>query len=241
MLDRTPPGPLTPPYGWEEGLRFEIYQNLIHGDRWRQIASAIIPTLQVTFAGLAIGLALGLILALMRVSKFWFLRWISITYITIIRGIPLMLQLMIWTFVILVNPEIPRLVVGFIAFGINSSAYVAEIFRGGILSVDKGQTEAGRSLGLTAPKNMALVVMPQAFKNSLPALVSEFIMLFKETSLLGVIAVVDITRSVDIIRSRTFSPFVPLFAAALIYLTVVTIATWLLGLLERRLRKSDTR
>ena len=242
MFDRTPPGPLIPPYGWEEGFRLDLYRNLIHEDRWLMIVGGVVPALLITLAGILLGLVIGFVIALMRISRYKILRALGTIYITIIRGIPLLIQIMIWGFVIFVNDDtVPRLFVAFVAFGINSSAYVAEILRAGILSVDRGQTEAGRSLGLNSFKNMHLIVMPQAIKNSLPSLVNEFITLFKDTSLIGVIAVVDITRAVDLIRSRTFTPFLPLMAAALVYLTIVTVLTWVLSIVERRLRKSDTR
>jgi len=233
--------PYSPPPGWEEGLLFEFYRNILHGDRWQLLLEGLYLALQVTFGGLALGLILGFVLALFRISNIRVLRWFSGLYITIIRGTPLMLQLLIWHFAIFAGVGISSITLGIIAFAVNSGAYVCEIFRAGILSVDKGQTEAGRSLGLTKTKNMSLVVMPQALKNSLPSLVNEFIMLFKETALLGAIAVTDLTRAANMIRANTFSPFFPLVSAAIVYIIIVTLITWGLGILERRLRKSDTR
>jgi His/Glu/Gln/Arg/opine family amino acid ABC transporter permease subunit len=213
---------------------------LIYADRWRIFLDGFYITLQVTLFGVMLGVTLGLLSALMRISRFRALRWVSTVYITVIRGTPVMVQLMIWWFVVFAGVD-NGLLVGIIAFGANSGAYACEIFRAGILSVDHGQTEAGRSVGLSRGQNMRLIVLPQAVKNSLPPMVNEFITLFKETSLLGVIAVTDLTRAANIIRGRTFSAFVPLIAIALVYLSVVMILTWLLGILERRLRRSDLR
>jgi len=160
-------------------------------------------------------------------------------YISTIRGIPMMVQLLIMHFIILASVR-NGVLVGIFAFGINSGAYVAEIFRGGILSVDKGQTEAGRSLGLSYPKTLRKIIMPQAVKNSLPTLGNEFISLLKETSISGVVAITDITRAGTLIRGLTFNPY-PLIFVAAIYLILVLFLEFLVGRLERRLRKSDLR
>ncbi|MDR2168458.1 MAG: amino acid ABC transporter permease [Clostridiales bacterium] len=222
-------------------MLYDIWLNLIANNGWQRLLEGFALTLQVTLGGLVLGITFGFVLALMRISRLPPLRWLSTLYITVVRGTPTVLQLMIWVFVILNSPDIPRLLVGIIAFGANSAAYTCEIFRGGILAVDKGQTEAGRSLGLGSGKNMRLIVLPQAIKNSLPSLSNEFITLFKETSLLGFVAITDLTRAANQIRVVTFNAFVPLISAALIYLTVVIILTWALGKLERRLRKGDSR
>ncbi|MCL2170237.1 MAG: amino acid ABC transporter permease [Defluviitaleaceae bacterium] len=197
--------------------------------------------LQITAFAAIIGIFLGLMAALMRISRFKVLRGIALTYITVIRGTPMLVQLMIWWFVVFSPLNWPIFLATVIAFGVNSGAYVCEIFRGGIMAVDHGQTEAGRSLGLTSGQNMRLIVLPQATKNSLPTLVNEFITLIKETSLAAFIGVQELTFVANHIRSRTFSGFVPLFAVALVYLSAVMLLTWLMGMVERRLRKSDSR
>ena len=156
-----------------------------------------------------------------------------------IRGTPVVVQLMIIYFVVFGSVRISKVLVAVLAFGINSGAYVAEIFRSGIMSVDSGQLEAGRSLGFNYWQTMWYIIMPQAFKNVLPALCNEFISLLKETSVAGYIALQDLTKGGDIIRSRTYSAFMPLFAVALIYLTIVMIFTKLIQILERRLRQSE--
>ena len=161
-------------------------------------------------------------------------------YITVIRGTPVVVQLLIIYFVIFGSVRnISKELVAILAFGMNSSAYVAEIFRSGIMSIDNGQFEAGRSLGFNYRQTMIYIIMPQAFKNVLPALGNEFIVLLKETSVSGYIALQDLTKGGDIIRSRTFDAFMPLMAVALIYLVMVMIFTKLVSMLERRLRNSD--
>ena len=160
-------------------------------------------------------------------------------YLTVIRGTPVLVQLLIIYFVVFGSVKIDKTLVAVIAFGINSGAYVAEIFRSGIMSIDNGQFEAGRSLGFNYPQTMFYIVMPQAFKNVLPALGNEFIGLLKETSVAGYIAIQDLTKGADIIRSRTYSAFMPLIAAALIYLVLVMVFTFFVQKLERRLRNSD--
>jgi His/Glu/Gln/Arg/opine family amino acid ABC transporter permease subunit len=211
------------------------------------LLNGLFLTMQVTLGALLFGLILGFITALMKLSKFRVLRALATVYVTVIRGIPMVVQLMIMYFVVFLaisknlGINAPALVIAISAFGFNSGAYVAEIFRAGILSVDQGQTEAGRSVGLSSGKTMRLIVLPQAIKNALPALCNEFISLLKETSIMGYIGMMDLTKAGDIIRSRTFSAFFPLLTVALIYLIIVLILTWLLGKLERRLRKSDKR
>ena len=160
-------------------------------------------------------------------------------YLTVIRGTPVVVQLLIIYFVIFGPFDVNKVFVAIIAFGVNSGAYVAEIVRGGINAVDPGQMEAGRSLGLTYFQTMRLIILPQALKNVLPALGNEFIALLKETSVSGYIALQDITKGGDIIRSQTYDAFLPLTAIALTYLAVVMLFTWLLGILERRLKKNE--
>jgi len=231
----------TSPTTWSERLSFEIERGLLRYDRWQSLLNGLGVTLQVALGAVLLGVTIGLLLALMRISKFKILKAISATYLSIIRGTPVTLQLLIWWFVVFVPTGLSQLWVAIIAFGVNSGAYVCEIFRGGILAVDKGQTEAGRSLGLSGGKTLGYIVLPQALKNALPSLGNEFIMLIKETSIVGFIGMVDLTRAANMINSRTFAPFVPLISAGILYWGIITILTWLLGSLERRLRKSDNR
>ena len=167
------------------------------------------------------------------------LNWVCNLYLTIIRGTPVVVQLLIIYFVVFGSVKIDKVLVAIMAFGINSGAYVAEIFRSGIMSIDPGQFEAGRSLGFNYSQTMWYIIMPQALKNVLPALCNEFIALLKETSVGGYIALQDLTKGGDIIRSLTYDAFMPLMAVALIYLTLVVIFTELVKLLERRLRRSE--
>ena len=211
----------------------EIYLNVIKGDRWMQYLKGLGVTLEVSFYAILVGLALGTILAILRLSKFAGL------YINIMRGTPLLLQVLIINFGIFGSVRIDKVIVGVIACGLNSAAYVAEIVRGGIMSVEKGQTEAGRSLGLSGIKTMFYIILPQAAKSALPAMCNEFISLIKETSILSYIALTELTKAGDYIRSRTFSAFTPYIVSGLLYLLVVLTLTWLIGKLERRLRNSD--
>ena len=233
----------TPPPGWEEGLRFDFWRNFIQNDRYMMIFEGLWVTIQITLWAVLIGITIGFLVALMKTSKFMVVRGVATTYISVIRGIPMMVQILIWWFAIrpVLPMDISRFMIAIIAFGINSGAYAAEVFRAGILSVDKGQTEAGRSVGLNSTQTMRLIILPQAIKNSLPALCNEFISLFKETSIIGVIGVRDLTQAGNIIRTRTFEAFMPLIAVALGYLIIVLILTWLMTRLERRLRRSDSR
>lgn len=186
----------------------------------------------------------GILIAIVRTThdktgKLKILNAICKVYLTVIRGTPVVVQLMIIYFIIFGSVDISKVLVAIIAFGINSGAYVAEIFRSGIMSIDNGQFEAGRSLGFNYAQTMMYIIMPQAFKNVLPTLCNEFISLLKETSVSGYIALQDLTKGGDIIRSRTYDAFMPLIAVALIYLAMVMIFTKLVSLLERRLRNSD--
>ena len=201
-------------------------------------------TLLITVLALCIGVVLGFTVAIIRstheqTGKLKILNVICKVYLSIIRGTPTMVQVLIFNFVIFASIAVNEVIVGGVAFGINSGAYVAEIFRSGIMSIDNGQFEAGRSLGFNYPQTMFYIVMPQAFKNVLPALGNEFIGLLKETSVAGYIAIQDLTKGADIIRSRTYSAFMPLIAAALIYLVLVMVFTFFVQKLERRLRNSD--
>lgn len=218
--------------------------NFISEDRWKYIWDGLGVTLQVTFFAVLMGIVLGLLIAIVRsthdkTGKLKVLNAICQLYLTIIRGTPVVVQLLIIYFVIFGSVDISKVVVAVLAFGINSGAYVAEIFRSGIMSIDKGQFEAGRSLGFNYAQTMIYIIMPQAFKNVLPALGNEFIVLLKETSVSGYIALQDLTKGGDIIRSRTYNAFMPLLAVAVIYLILVMIFTKLVNALERRLRNSD--
>ena len=201
-------------------------------------------TLLVTVIALCIGVVLGLLIVLIRstheqTGKLKLLNIVARVYLTIIRGTPSMIQILFFYSVIFATVNLNNIVIGGIAFGINSGAYVAEIFRSGIMSVDKGQTEAGRSLGLNSAQTMRLIIIPQAFKNVLPALINEMIVLLKETAIIGYIGTIDITKAATLVQSRTYDALVPLLSAAIFYLILVMILTYFMGKLERRLRKSD--
>ena len=209
---------------------------------WR--LTGLKTTLLVTVIALCIGVVLGLLIALIRstheqTGKLKLLNIVARVYLTIIRGTPSMIQILFFYSVIFATVNLNNIVIGGIAFGINSGAYVAEIFRSGIMSVDKGQTEAGRSLGLNSAQTMRLIIIPQAFKNVLPALINEMIVLLKETAIIGYIGTIDITKAATLVQSRTYDALVPLLSAAIFYLILVMILTYFMGKLERRLRKSD--
>lgn len=225
-------------------LKSSFISNFIDDNRWRYITDGLKITLLVTVFAVLIGVVLGFLIAIVRTThdktgKLKILNAICKVYLTVIRGTPVVVQLMIIYFIIFGSVDISKVVVAIVAFGINSGAYVAEIFRSGIMSIDNGQFEAGRSLGFNYAQTMMYIVMPQAFKNILPTLCNEFISLLKETSVSGYIALQDLTKGGDIIRSRTYDAFMPLIAVALIYLAMVMIFTKLVSLLERRLRNSD--
>lgn len=225
-------------------LKSSFISNFIDDNRWRYITDGLKITLLVTVFAVLIGVVLGFLIAIVRTThdktgKLKILNAICKVYLTVIRGTPVVVQLMIIYFIIFGSVDISKVLVAIIAFGINSGAYVAEIFRSGIMSIDNGQFEAGRSLGFNYAQTMMYIIMPQAFKNVLPTLCNEFISLLKETSVSGYIALQDLTKGGDIIRSRTYDAFMPLIAVALIYLAMVMIFTKLVSLLERRLRNSD--
>ncbi len=222
----------------------EFYLNFIKDSRWKYLTDGLGNTLIITMGALILGIALGFLLALVRTThdktgKLGFLNGLARLYLTVIRGTPVVVQLMIIYFVVFASVRINPVVVAIIAFGLNSAAYVAEIFRSGIMSIDPGQMEAGRSLGLNYNQTMWKIIMPQAVKNVLPALGNEMITLLKETSVSGYIALRDLTKGGDIIRGRTYSAYMPLLAVAAIYLIIVLILQALVGRLERRLAKSD--
>ena len=230
-----------PPRGWESGLLYQLWLNLFKADRYKMILDGLAATVQIAACAVLLGVVLGFFTALLNLSRFRLVRLPATIYVSLIRGTPMVLQLMIIYFVVLASVSVPKILVGIIAFGLNSGAYVSEIFRAGVLSVDIGQTEAGRSLGLSSPQTMRLIVLPQAVKNALPSLGNEFILLLKETSIVGYIGMQDLTKAGDIIRARTYSAFMPLIIVAIVYLVIVLTLSWLLSILERRLRKGDTR
>lgn len=228
---------------WWQNFRDAFVLNFIKDDRWTYLTEGLKVTLLITVFAVLMGLFLGFIVAMIRstyqnTGKLKFLNALSVVYLTVIRGTPVLVQLMIIYYVIFSSGNVNKIIVAILAFGINSGAYQAEIFRAGINAVPKGQFEAGRSLGFNYYQTMGNIIMPQAFKNILPALGNEFIVLVKETSIAGYIALVDITKAGDIIRSRTYSAFMPLLAVALIYLVIVMGLTYLINLLERWLRRS---
>lgn len=224
----------------------KLKDTFIVDNRWRYLTEGLKITLIVAFFAVILGLLLGFLVAVIRsthdkTGKLKLANAICRIYLTVIRGTPMVVQLLIMYFVIFGSFRISKIFVAVLAFGINSGAYVAEIVRSGIMSIDNGQFEAGRSLGLNYPKTMIYVILPQAFKNILPALANEFIVLLKETSVSGYIALNDLTKGGDIIRAATYEAFLPLFAVAGIYLIMVMFLTKLVGLLERRLSASDRR
>ena len=225
-------------------IKEDFYLNFIKDDRYLWLVDGLKTTLIITVFAVIVGLIIGVLVAIFRYAhdkpgSFKILNAICRVYLTVIRGTPTMIQLLIMNFVIFGSVSINKIIVGGLAFGINSGAYVAEIVRSGIMSIDQGQTEAGRSLGLNFSQTMRLIIIPQAFKNVLPALVNEFIVLIKETSIIGYIGMMDLTKGAMLIQSRTYNAFWPLMAAAAIYLVIVGILTWGMNKLERRLRTSE--
>ena len=226
---------------WVVDLLNRLNSTFVVDGRWQWFVSGLGYTLLISlFSGL-LGLVIGILMALMRLSKSKILRAVSGIYIDIIRGTPTMVQLLIIYFVIFANVHIDKWVVGFIAFGINSGAYIAEIVRGGILSVNIGQTEAGRSLGMTHKQTMASIVMPQAMKNILPALGNEFVVLIKETAVIGMIANIDLVGAARKVQSLTYDYLIPLLSIAVIYYVVIKIISTLLSKVEKGMRKADKR
>ena len=227
-----------------ESLQRRFYLNFIKDDRWKYIWDGLGTTLKVTLFVVILGIVLGFLVAVVRstyekTGKLRILNFLCKIYLTVIRGTPVVVQLLIIYFVIFGSVKIDKVMVAVLAFGLNSGAYVAEIFRSGIMSIDNGQFEAGRSLGFNYAQTMFHIIMPQAFKNVLPALGNEFIVLLKETSVSGYIAMQDLTKGGDIIRSQTYDAFMPLLSVAAVYLVMVMIFTKLVSILERRLRNSD--
>lgn len=226
---------------WVVDLLNRLNSTFVVDGRWQWFVSGLGYTLLISLFSVLLGLVIGILMALMRLSKSKILRAVSGIYIDIIRGTPTMVQLLIIYFVIFANVHIDKWVVGFIAFGINSGAYIAEIVRGGILSVNIGQTEAGRSLGMTHKQTMASIVMPQAMKNILPALGNEFVVLIKETAVIGMIANIDLVGAARKVQSLTYDYLWPLLSIAVIYYVVIKIISTILGKVEASMRKSDKR
>ena len=229
-----------------ENLQHQFNRYFVDNGATEWWLTGLKTTLLVTVIALCIGVVLGLLIALIRstheqTGKLKLLNIVARVYLTIIRGTPSMIQILFFYSVIFATVNLNNIVIGGIAFGINSGAYVAEIFRSGIMSIDKGQMEAGRSVGLTYAATMRYIIIPQAFKNVLPALGNELITLVKETSVVTVIGLRDLTKGAMIIQSKTYQAMVPYLAIAAIYLVIVMFLTWVMGKMERRLRQSDLR
>ncbi|MFI3313058.1 MAG: amino acid ABC transporter permease [Eubacteriales bacterium] len=238
---------------WFAKVQADFILCFIADDRWKYLLTGLENTLIITFCSLILGVALGVVVAIVRSTHdktiqemrgglgkglLKFFNGICKIYLTVIRGTPVVIQLMILYYIIFASSR-NSLGIAIVAFGINSGAYVAEIFRSGIMAVDNGQFEAGRSLGFNYVETMRYIIVPQAFKATLPSLANEFIVLLKETSVAGYVTIRDLTMGGNIIRTATYSAFMPLFAVALIYLVLVMFFTWLVGKLERRLRNSE--
>lgn len=237
---------------WLYNLGYDIYKSFIYDNRYQMYIKGLGNTLLLTFLALLIGVVLGVIVSLIRVS--WdknhtemrgtgkavlgFFNVVAKVYLTVIRGTPMVVQLMIMYFVIFASSR-NKIMVGALSFGINSGAYVAEIIRGGIMSIDAGQMEAGRSLGFGYVSTMRYIILPQAFKAVLPTLANEFIVLLKETAVAGYVGLADVTYAGNIIGGNSYDYLFPLLMSALIYLVLVMFFTFLVGRLERRLRDSE--
>lgn len=226
---------------WFAGLTDTFTRCFINENRYELLISGVGVTIKVSLLAVILGILIGFLIALCNLSKKKALNFIGTIYTDIIRGTPSVTQLMIIYFVIFASINLDKWIIAAIAFGINSGAYVSEIIRAGILSIDKGQTEAGRSLGLNAFQTMTRIVMPQALKNIFPALCNEFIVLIKETAIVGYVGLMDIQKAGDFIKSATFEAFMPLIGTAIIYYVLIKILTILLKKVEIFLRKSDAR
>ena len=238
-----------------ESFKHDFYNVFIDGAKWKWIVTGLKNTLLITLLAVIIGIVIGIVISAIRSTYdkneeslkknggvgYWVIKILNAIcklYLTVIRGTPVVVQLMIFYFVIFAWST-NGVMVATIAFGLNSGAYVAEIFRGGIMSIDNGQFEAGRSLGFNYFQTMIYIIIPQVIKTVLPTLCNEFIVLLKETSVAGYVGIMDLTKAGELIKGRTFSAFMPLIAVALVYLVVVVILTKLVNLLERRLRRSE--
>lgn len=236
---------------WWQEFFVRFYQAFLEADRWKQYLDGVGTTLMATALALILGVILGVVVAMIRTAHdqqrpgrrnpfLGLLNAVCQVYVTVIRGTPMMVQLLIWSSVVFISSR-SFTMIGVLGLGINSGAYVSEIIRGGLMAVDGGQMEAGRSLGLNYLDTMRFIVIPQAVKAILPALGNEFIILLKDTSLITVIGGKELLYAAQGIMGRTYEPIFPLLITACIYLVLVLIFTWLLGKLERRLRQSDRR
>jgi len=224
----------------------KLYETFIVGDRYMTLIEGFEKTIIITLGALVLGVIIGTIVAMIKVfahnnsrSKiFKILDILCNIYLTVIRGTPVVVQLLISFFIIFISAK-DGTWVAMLTFGINSGAYVAETIRSGIMAIDVGQMEAGRSLGFSNLQTMWLIILPQAFKNILPAIGNEMIALLKETSVAGYVAVIDLTKAGNQIKNTTYDQINPILLVALVYLAMVMLLTWLIGLLERRLRKNE--
>ena len=238
-----------------QDFKDEFVLNFVDGNMWKWLVDGLKNTLIITLFSLIIGVAIGIVVASIRstfdknreVYKrqggwFYYVQWclnaLAQVYLTVIRGTPVVVQLLIAYFIIFASSR-NGVAIAIFAFGLNSGAYVAEIFRGGIMSIDNGQFEAGRSLGFNYFQTMIYIVIPQVIKAVLPTLCNEFIVLIKETSVAGYVGIMDLTKAGELIRGRTFSAFMPLLAVAAVYLLLVMFLTFIVSRLERRLRKNE--
>lgn len=231
-----------------EDFKLKFIANFITDNRWKYSPTDWEQLMLFPFSAVILGVVIGVLIAVVRSSAdkldrpplvVKILNVICKLYLTVIRGTPAMIQLLIMYYIVFGSVDVSKRLVAILTFGINSGAYVAEIIRSGIMSVDQGQFEAGRSLGLTYVQTMWYIIIPQAFKNVLPALGNEFITLLKETSICGYIALTDVTHGANTVRSQTYEPYMPLFAAALIYLVSVSVLSALISRLERRMRVNE--
>ena len=227
--------------GFWQNFQEDFYKCFIKDNRYQMLLGGIGVTIKVSLLSALLGVIIGFIIAVFNLSNSRILRTIGKIYTDIIRGTPSVTQLMIIYFVIFATIKWSKWIIASIAFGINSGAYVSEIIRAGILSVDKGQTEAGRSLGLNASQTMTNIIIPQAITNIFPALCNEFITLIKETAIVGYVGLVDIQKAGDFIKSATYKAFMPLIGTAVIYFVMIKVLTLLLDKAEKRMRKSEMR
>lgn len=227
--------------GWLMSAAQGLSSTFIEGGRWNWFVSGLGYTLLISFFSVILGLIIGVVMALGRLSKHKLFNALSGIYIDIIRGTPTMVQLLIIYFIIFGSITIPKWIVGVIAFGVNSGAYMAEIVRGGILSVNAGQSEAGYSLGMSQSQTMRYIIMPQAVKNILPAMGNEFVVLIKETAVMGMISNIDLVGAARKVQSLTYDYLWPLLSIAVIYYVVIKIISTILGKVEASMRKSDKR
>ena len=235
---------------WLNELGPRFYRAFIEADRWKLYLQGLAVTFEITIAAIAMGMVLGLFVAMVRTAHdqqrpgrrnplLGIINLVCKVYTTVIRGTPMMVQILIWNFVIFSTRN--KVMVGMVAMGVNAGAYISEIIRGGLMSVEAGQSEAGRSLGLGYVDTMRFIIIPQAFKNILPSMGNELVTLFKDTSLVNAIGAAEMTYYANRIGGKTYDYMPPLIGIACIYLVFVIILTWLQGRLERRLRQSDRR